>query len=111
MDDDFDTSVFRTPGGLAAHAPGEAHRMVRIRAGEWVGEMGLLSGRARGAHVRAVRDTALARLPRAAFERLAMEHPEVLLRVSQMLVTRLESQVRPAAPTPARSFALIPHSK
>jgi NTE family protein len=109
--DPSDSMYLVISGGLAAHAPGQPHRLSRIRAGEWVGEMGLLSGRPRGAHVRAVRDTALARLPRAAFERLAMEHPEVLLRVSQMLVTRLESQVGPAAPTPARSFALIPHSK
>lgn len=57
--------------------------------GEVLGEMSLLVTQPRFASVRAVRDTILARLGADVFRRFALRRPEVLLRVSQVLVERL----------------------
>ena len=83
-----------------------------VAPGHTVGEMGLISGRSRSARVVALRDTELARLSRTAFERMFTRHPEALLRISRVMVERLEaaqSGVRTRA-RPARTFTLVPHS-
>jgi NTE family protein len=79
--------------------------------GETVGEMALISGKPRNATVIALRDTELGRLPRAAFEDLMLSHPQGLLRISQLMVQRLESsqrQVRGRRAIP-RTFAVVPN--
>lgn len=57
--------------------------------GEVLGEMSLLVSQPRFASVRAVRDSIVARLRADVFHRFALRRPEVLLRVSQVLVERL----------------------
>ena len=57
--------------------------------GDTVGEMGLLSGEARSASVVAVRDSALCRFSKPAFDRLVSEHPAVMTRVAVQMVQRL----------------------
>jgi NTE family protein len=79
--------------------------------GETVGEMALISGKRRNATVIALRDSELGRLPRAAFETLMLSHPQGLLRISQLMVQRLESsqrQVRGRRAVP-RTFAVVPN--
>jgi NTE family protein len=106
-----DSMYLVVSGGLAAYAPGEPPRLLsRIQAGECVGEMGLLSGHPRSARVLAVRDTVLARLARETFDRLSLSHPDLLLRISRLLVARLESVSRHGGAPAARSFALVPQS-
>ena len=84
----------------------------RVVAGGTVGEMGLISGRPRTAHVVALRDTELARLSRESFDRVFGQHPDAMLRIARLTVDRLEqSQSRSPSPLQgARTFTLIPQS-
>jgi NTE family protein len=52
----------------------------QIGVGDVVGEMALIGGERRTATVQAIRDTHLAQLSRAAFDRLIARHPHALLR-------------------------------
>lgn len=81
----------------------------QISAGESVGETSLLAGKTRHRTVRALRDCELLRLDRAAFERVLMQHPELLLQVARATVSRLQPQAADVfvANTP-RTFALLP---
>ncbi|MGH8323049.1 MAG: cyclic nucleotide-binding and patatin-like phospholipase domain-containing protein, partial [Steroidobacteraceae bacterium] len=84
----------------------------RVAAGDTVGEMGLISGRPRNAHVVALRDTELARLCSEDFNRLFHQHPEAMLRIARLTVDRLElSQSRARTRTQgARTFTVLPQS-
>lgn len=84
----------------------------RIPAGDTVGEMGLISGRARNAHVIALRDTELARVSSEVFNRLFLQYPEAMLRIARLTVDRFESsQSRARAHShAARTFTLVPQS-
>jgi NTE family protein len=101
-------------GSLGAYASSEeGHRRLvgRIQAGETVGEMALISGKPRNATVIALRDTELGRLSRAVFERLMLSHSPSLLRLSQLLVQRLEvlhRQPRGRRSIP-KTFTVVPH--
>ena len=86
------------------------HPVGRIPAGETVGEMGLFAGRPRSKTVRALRDSALARLPREAFERIFAAHPAATLRVAQLVVRRVATVERPVAAARAPSFTIVPQS-
>jgi NTE family protein len=100
-------------GCLGVYSGGESPRLLgRITAGETVGEMGLVSGHARSATVRALRDSDLARLPRESFDRVILRHPAAMLRVAQLLVERLETSDRGATPVHVgpRTFTLLPQS-
>ena len=84
-------------GNLGAYTSSpEGHRRLvgNIAAGETVGEMGLISGKPRNATVIALRDTELGRLPRAAFERLMLSHPQGLLRMAKLMAHRLDASQR-----------------
>ena len=102
-------------GCLGAFSPDDRqHRrfMGRIVAGDTVGEMGLISGRPRSAHVVALRDSELARLSSEAFNRVFRQHPEAMLRIARLTVDRLElSQSRAGARSyGARTFTLLPQN-
>jgi NTE family protein len=100
-------------GCLGVFAAGERkHVLGRVLAGGTVGEMGLISGRARSGSVIALRDSELARLSLEAFDRVVRQHPEAMLRIAKLTVDRLESAqarggVRPHA---ARTFTIVPQS-
>jgi NTE family protein len=84
----------------------------RVVAGDTVGEMGLISGRARSATVVALRDSELARLSRASFDTVIARHPQAMQRIARLMVDRLEAlQSGIAGRTrAARTFAIVPHS-
>jgi NTE family protein len=84
----------------------------RVLAGDTVGEMGLISGRARSANVVALRDTELARISSESFNRVFGQHPQAMLRIARLTVDRLElSQSKPRGPRhSARTFTLLPQS-
>ena len=86
--------------------------MGRVLAGDTVGEMGLISGRARSAHVVALRDTELARISSASFNAVFGRHPDAMLRIARLTVDRLElSQSKPRGPRlSSRTFTLLPQS-
>jgi predicted acylesterase/phospholipase RssA/CRP-like cAMP-binding protein len=93
----------------AGHETGQP--LAEMAAGELVGELALLDGDERAAEVVAVRDTALARLPREVFDRLMAEHPTAMLSITRRLIarTRAPDHVRGTAEQ-QRSIAVVPHS-
>jgi NTE family protein len=102
-------------GCLGVFVPGERRNrgfLGRVAAGDTVGEMGLISGRPRNAHVVALRDTELARLPAEEFDRLFRQHPEAILRIARLTVDRLESSQTNRSPRTlgARTFTVLPQS-
>jgi predicted acylesterase/phospholipase RssA/CRP-like cAMP-binding protein len=64
---------------VAIERPGGQSGSYELRRGHSVGEIGMLTGGARTATVTAVRDTLLARLSRAGFDRLVAAHPHAML--------------------------------
>ncbi|TBR35901.1 MULTISPECIES: patatin-like phospholipase family protein [Dyella] len=87
--------------------PTELTRLVS--AGESVGEVGLISGEVRQGTVRALRDSELLRLDRAAFEQLVSDFPHAMLGAARVAIARLQQRLRgdedPGAP---RTFAMLP---
>jgi NTE family protein len=103
-----DAVYFVVSGCLGVYGPG-GELIRRIAAGETVGEMGLIIARSRTASVRALRDSELATLSAGTFERVLLGHPEAILRLARIAVTRLadrESEQLPVM-TP-RTFAMVP---
>jgi NTE family protein len=101
-------------GCLGVFLPDRGPQQIRGRvvAGGTVGEMGMISGRPRTAHVVALRDTELARVSRDSFDRVFGQYPDAMLRIARLTVDRLE-QSQSRAPVPlqgARTFTLIPQS-
>ena len=110
-----DALYFVANGSLGAFVvtpTGHRRSIGRISAGESVGEMALISGKRRSATVIALRDTELGRLSRENFEQLMLSHPASLLKLSQLMVQRLEStqtQTRGSRSVP-RTIAVVPQS-
>jgi NTE family protein len=110
-----DALYFVINGSLGAYqvTPDGHRRLVgRVTSGESVGEMALISGKPRSATVVALRDTELARLPRILFEQLMLSHPQGLLRISQLMVQRLDSsqrQTRGALRAQPKTIAIVPN--
>ncbi len=72
---------------------GEGPRVVaELGRGEMFGEMALLENEPRSATVQAIRDSEVARLARADFERLLVRYPQAMLPVARKLATRLREQ-------------------
>jgi predicted acylesterase/phospholipase RssA len=80
-------------------SPDGTERIVaEVGRGETVGEMAILTGEPRSATVRAVRDTLLYRLTRAACEQLAQAQPKLMWKIAAELVRRLERGLKPPDP-------------
>ena len=71
---------------------GQLHTVGRIGAGEIVGEMAILTGEPRSAHVDADSAMQLWSLERAQFERLAAIHPELRIFLTEILADRLSTR-------------------
>ena len=83
-------------GRLRILAGGNSGKDVAIREigrGESVGELALLTGKTRSASVRAIRDTELVRLSRAAYEDMLTKHPQLATRLLFQIADR-QSQGR-----------------
>ena len=81
----------------------------QLAAGECVGEISLLSGGHHRLAVRALRDSELLRLDRAAFEALVEHHPRAMLDVARVAMQRLlQNERRDTAPDAPRTFAILP---
>ena len=88
-----DAVYFVVSGCLGVYGPG-GELIGRIASGESVGEMGIIVSRARTATVRALRDSELAMLSAATFERVLLGHPEAILRLARLSVNRLVDRER-----------------
>jgi NTE family protein len=90
------------PSGIPEH-------LDDIVPGETVGEMALITGEPRTADITALRDSVLARLSKANFERLAEQYPRALLHISRNIIERLQNRgkAKPSA-KPIRNICLLP---
>jgi NTE family protein len=103
-----DAVYFVVSGCLGVYGPG-GEFIGRIAAGEAVGEMGIIVSRARTATVRALRDSELATLSAATFERVLLGHPEAILRLARLSVNRLVDREREHThDIVPRTLALVP---
>lgn len=57
--------------------------------GESVGEMAVLTEEDRSADVYALRDSDLVKFPKASFDRLLAEHPDVIMQITKLIIRRL----------------------
>ena len=91
---------------------GAEHAVRELSRGQIVGELALLTGEPRSATVRAIRDTELARLSRAAFDAVRQNHPESF---GQMILQIAARQARGRDPRSAqrniRTLAILPLDK
>jgi predicted acylesterase/phospholipase RssA/CRP-like cAMP-binding protein len=80
--------------------------------GESVGEVGLLSGEARSAGIRAIRDSRLIRLGRSAFESLAREHPALVMKLAANIAQLVQKSTSRTAASIRRlsTISLVPLS-
>lgn len=94
---------------VAAMLPqGEPQTIGDVCPGETVGEFALIADAPRSATVRAVRESNVVRMTRATFERLARSNPRLMVRLTEIIVTRRQqSLVRRPGP-PSFSFVLVP---
>ena len=73
---------------------GKERSVAELGRGETVGEMAMLGGELRSATVYAVRDTNLARLSRASFDRHLAEYPHAIAPIfTKKIVARLQQQI------------------
>ncbi|HXZ93893.1 MAG TPA: cyclic nucleotide-binding and patatin-like phospholipase domain-containing protein [Burkholderiales bacterium] len=109
--DPGDAAYIVLSGRLRAVDDSAGERLLNeVGAGETLGEMAVLSAEPRSATVYAVRDSLLARLPAAAFQRLVDRHPRILRRVSALLIERLRRrESQPARPhAVVRTLTVVP---
>lgn len=77
-----------------------------IVPGESVGEVGLISGERRSAGIQAIRDSLLIRIDRTSFEKLAEQHPTLVLKLAAN-VSRMLQKNNSKAPVTSRSLKTI----
>jgi len=88
---------------------GIADHLDDIVPGETVGEMALITGEPRTADITALRDSVLARLSKANFERLAEQYPHALLHISRNIIERLQNRGKTKRTAkPVRNLCLLP---
>jgi len=77
-----------------------------IAPGDSVGELALLTGSQRSAGIRAVRDSSLIRMDRAAFDRIGMKHPKLLMKLAARAAQLAQQSSLPAS-GPTRNLSTI----
>ncbi len=108
-----DQAIFLVVSGrLAVHVTDEngVDRIVaHVPAGETVGEMSMIAGDAHSARLRAMRDTELLRLSKAAFLRITAREPRIMTTLTRLIIKRLRATTAGnAALMRPKTFALIP---
>lgn len=104
-----DAIYFLLSGTLGAfrRAPdGRTDFIGHIRPGEPVGEMAMLAGEPHTNSVLAVRDSEVIKLPRTTFMKLVRSSPEVMERLSRILLVRLRQNRRQNQRAEPKVFAL-----
>ena len=102
--DPGDALYFLVRGRLQAWAKGADghHRgnfLNEIVPGDSVGELSLLTGAPRAVGIQAIRDSLLIRLDRESFDRLALDHPALVMRLAANVATLLQSNFGADSPT------------
>ena len=92
-----------------ARSDGSEEIIREIGLGESVGELALLTGEARSATIRAIRDSELAMLSRPAFERTIKSDPTLIRQLAVQLAARQRQGAdAAAAPGNVRTIAVLP---
>ncbi len=109
--DPGDSLYLLARGRLEAwHQSGAAPAVLlnEISAGEAVGEVGLLTEAPRSAGVRARRDSLLFRVDRSTLEKLAQNHPDLVMQIMASVARRLAQNTHNRHTRPApRTLALV----
>jgi len=85
--------------------------LAEIPQGETVGEMSLITGEPRVAHVLAMRDCVLARLSKSRFEQLSGTYPHLMQTLSRKVIQRLrDTQVNKKVRRKVTNICLLPIS-
>lgn len=85
--------------------------LAEIPQGETVGEMSLITGEPRVAHVLAMRDCVLARLSKSRFEQLAGTYPHLMQTLSRKVIQRLrDTQINKKVRRKVTNICLLPVS-
>lgn len=88
--DETDAMYLLVRGRLQVWIDGETPVYIgEVLPGESVGEVGLITGEKRSADVLAIRQSVLVKLDRADFERLAAEHPAMVMQLTSIVARRL----------------------
>ena len=67
---------------------GEEISVARLSRGDYFGEMSLMTGEHRAANVRTLRDTEFLVIDKAVFKKIIESHPEVVGRISELIIAR-----------------------
>ena len=102
--DPGDALYFLVRGRLQAWARDEQGNdkgrfLNEIVPGDSVGELSLLTGAPRAVGIQAIRDSLLLRLDRDSFERLAQDHPALVMRLAANVATLLQSSSHGTKPS------------
>jgi lysophospholipid hydrolase len=72
---------------------GEMRVLGEYGQGESVGELEVLTESARPATLHAIRDTEVAKFPKTLFNTLALEHPDITIKISKIIASRMRALV------------------
>ena len=102
--DPGDALYFLVRGRLQAWAKGKEGQnrgrfLNEIVPGDSVGELALLTGAPRAVGIQAIRDSLLIRLDRESFDRLAPDHPALVVRLATNVANLLQSSFGTRSPT------------
>jgi predicted acylesterase/phospholipase RssA/CRP-like cAMP-binding protein len=94
---------------IAERSDGTGEVLREAARGEVVGELALLTGKPRSATVRAIRDSELAKLSRAAFENALARHPRMMSHLAMQIAERQSETSRDSQPARnVRTLAILP---
>jgi len=109
--DDGQTAYILVNGRLQVvvrDAAGAEKTVGEVQHGEAVGEMAIFTNEPRSATVRALRDSALVALDRAACEQLVVKYPQTLMALTRLVIHRLRTaQSGAPAETVLRTVAVV----
>ncbi|KAF7543524.1 hypothetical protein G7Z17_g10669 [Cylindrodendrum hubeiense] len=90
----------RKDGGVASRA--------EFGQGESVGELEVLTESARPGTLHAIRDTELVKFPRTLFNSLAQEHPNITIKISKIIASRMRAVVDDSSNRSAKDLGVGP---
>jgi len=97
--------------GIYVAQPGEGSGFIeQVSGGQIAGEMEVISGNARSTTLVALRDSEVARLSCATFEKLVRKHPQALRYIATTLAGRVHTLQQPQQrpPDAPKTFAVVP---
>ena len=99
---------------ITAKLPDGSERVVdELGPGDIVGEFAMLTGEVRSATVSAIRETNLVKLTPLVFNNLLERYPQVMMKITRIIIKRLKKAARitPTQRTRATNLALVPISQ